>query len=127
FASQFGCPAVIQRLLALGSEPNLREGNGLTPLDIACGGPEPLTVDALIEGGATLVADGALENAAWAGSLRAVERLVKVKPKATFPEGFSLMHLCARLGKNEWLAPLMEAGVPLDALDAGGRSPLQIA
>lgn len=122
-----GCPQVIEVLVALGANPNARDEAGRTPLDLAVGAEEPLTIDALLHAGARDCAPGTLMRAGEKGSVQALRRLAAEQPRALAGDGRTLLHLVAVTDAADLVPPLLRAGVPVGAADPQGWTPLHFA
>jgi ankyrin repeat protein len=125
--SERGCPEVIEILVALGADPNARDDAGHTPLDLAVGADEPLTIDALLEGGAKACAADTLLRAAERGSVAALERVAAADPRVKTRDGRTLLHLAAVTSGAALVEALVKAGVALDAKDPQGWTALHFA
>jgi ankyrin repeat protein len=127
FASGNGCPKIIEVLLSLGADANAVDAAGRSALDCAIDAAEPLTIAALLEGGATRCAPGALLRAANQESAPAILRLAVTEPLAITSDGRTLLHLSAPACAPEAVSRLIAAGVPVDARDARGDTALHLA
>lgn len=106
FASAAGCIAMVSLLLRLGTDPNVEDSGGHTPLySVAneCGsetGPE--VVRALVQAGARVDANGGVTRA-------------------------TALHAAARRGHAEIARALLDCGASVNARDRKGDTPLQRA
>jgi hemoglobin len=106
FASAAGCLELVAVLLRLGTDPNIQDRGGHTPLYCVANecasetGPE--VVRALVRAGADVSACGGVTRA-------------------------TALHMAARRGHAEIARALLDCGAPVDARDRKGDTPLQRA
>ena len=125
--SERGCPEVIEILVALGADANAKDDEGKTPLDLAVGADEPLTIDALLEGGARECAADTMLRAAERGSVPALKRVAEADPKAKTRDGRTLLHLVAVTSGADLVPLLIRGGVSVNEKDPQGWTPLHFA
>ncbi len=106
FASGTGCPEVVTSLLHLGTDPNIQDRGGHTPLYCVANECTSETGPQLVR---TLVRSGADVNARGGVT------------KAT------ALHMAARRGYLEIASALLDCGAAVDAKDSKGDTPLQRA
>jgi len=129
-AVRLGWPRLAQALLAAGADPHVRDARGATPLHLACTlGLEPL-VRELIRHGACPTArapDGQTpQGLALACGRRDLARWLcwtgwQPPPRALRPTD---VVAAAQIGDAEAVERLVALGLPLDACDAQGCTPL---
>jgi hypothetical protein len=106
YASGAGCLAVVERLLRFGTDPDMPDAGGRTPLYCAANecasGEGPAIVRALIEAG---------------GDVNARCGVTRATP----------LHMAARRGRAEIARVLLEHGADVQARDYRGCTPLQRA
>jgi hypothetical protein len=106
YASGTGCLSVVRTLLRLGTDPDIRDHGGHTPLyHVAneCALPEgPEIVRALVEAGADVNDRGGVTRA-------------------------TALHMAARRGYMDTARALIDCGAAVDARDRSGCTPLQRA
>ncbi len=106
YASGAGCLAVVERLLRLGTDPDIRDDGGHTPLYCVaneCASEEgPAVARALVKAGADVNARCGVTRA-------------------------TALHMAARRGHVEIARVLLEFGADMDAWDYRGCTPLQRA
>jgi ankyrin repeat protein len=96
--------AVVRVLLEAGAKPNLPSGN-YTPLELAAEYADPATLEALVDGGAT-VASRVSKTGLGGGS------------------ALNTAALAGQLANVKWL---LARGAPIDSMDAGRMTPLHAA
>lgn len=130
FAVDRGLPDIARELLAAGADPNIRDGEGFSPLDLYGGlaSNDPNTRATLI---AMLKNAGAMVNV-WT-SLRIGESDLAIREMTTGPDlihspspdlGFLPLHVAARMGDAKVVKWLLENGA---AVDVGGNTALWFA
>jgi hemoglobin len=106
YASGAGCLEAVASLLQVGTDPDLRQGGGQTPLYCVaneCGSETgPRIVLALVRAGADVNACGGVTRA-------------------------TALHMAARRGHVEIARTLLDCGAAIDARDSKGDTPLQRA
>jgi cytohesin len=125
--SERGCPEVIEILIALGADPNAKDDEGKTPLDLAVGADEPLTIDALLEGKASACAADTMLRAAERGSVPALKLVAATDPKAKTRDGRTLLHLAAVTAGADLVPLLIRGGAAVNDKDPQGWTPLHFA
>jgi uncharacterized protein len=129
---------LLERLLALGMAVDLPEGgkpNGITPLSCAIEEQEEAAVSLLLSRGAN--PNHAIETtwtcvlqAAKIGNYNIVKMLVQYRADvhtACRPEGWTALHIGCQEGHRLIVRLLLDAGWEIDARDANGATPLQLA
>jgi ankyrin repeat protein len=125
--SERGCPEVIEILVALGADPDAKDDEGKTPLDLAVTADEPLTVDALLEGGANACGAETMLRAAERGSVPALKRVAAADAKMKTRDGKTLLHLAAVTSGVDLVETLVKGGATVDAKDPQGWTALHCA
>jgi ankyrin repeat protein len=128
----------VGQLLARGADPSVRDKKGHTPLHVAARKGNLEAVQQLLAAGADASAriDGlgwtALRLAAAAGYIDVVQVLIPLGMQdAVSAAGVYIttaLHLaCRRPGVEDMVEDLLDAGVPVDAADSSGNTPLHYA
>ena len=124
----------VSRLLELGFEVNVRDGQGCTALLRAAGGGHVDVIDALLDQGADpgLAADSGATPLSAAVSMRnlaVAERLIVAGAdvEQRLPGEVTVLMLSCALGLPKMAALLMRHGARVDAMDAQGLTALHCA
>lgn len=137
-AARAGNLSLLERLLALGVAVDLPEGgktNGITPLSRAIEEQEEAAISLLLSHGAN--PNHPMEDtwtcvlqAAKIGNYNIVKMLVQYGADvhtACRPEGWTALHIGCQEGHRLIVRLLLEAGWEINARDANGATPLQLA
>jgi ankyrin repeat protein len=130
-AARSSDPGVAALLRDAAAEVDVRNGEGVTPLGIACAAGNWRLARFLLERGAKAELDGATPallpaSGAEEDDAAGVQLLLKHKARvdARDAHGRSALHEAARAGNVDILAVLLAAGADVHARDAAGRTPL---
>ncbi len=130
-AARSSDPGVAALLRDAAAEVDVRNGEGVTPLGIACAAGNWRLARFLLERGAKAELEGATPallpaSGAEEDDAAGVQLLLKHKARvdARDAHGRSALHEAARAGNVDILAVLLAAGADVHARDAAGRTPL---
>ena len=132
-AARFGIPELIIPLIQAGADRDAQSHVGSTPLHHAARHKHPKVVDLLLDCGAVFKADSEgwtpLHNAAFAGSLEIINRLLNggADLYARHSRGWTPLHLAATHDSPNIIAFLIDQGSNLDAQTDDGFTALSIA
>lgn len=123
-------PEMVRLLLARGAKPDVLSVDGLTPLDWALSFDSKTVIDALRAAGSpeTVDHEGRLHQAAAAGDLKEVEKLLASGPvDRRDSEGMTALHRAAEKGQAAVVGFLLEKGADPNAMDSIFQSALHFA
>ncbi len=130
-ASYYGNSAEVARLLDMGAPANPPRGtrSRLTPLKLASMSGDLTTVRLLLTHGADPNADAPLAEAVTFGHADVAQALLDAGASADGVEstGVNLLHWAAITNRASLIPILVKAGVPLNAVDGYGFTPLMYA
>ncbi len=123
---------VMQKILDMGYPVNIRNGKGLTPLNIAVSTNQKKNAFLLLEKGAnpfiaTISGDCALTNAFKNGNIEILDAIVKYNSTKADRTGDTILHYAARLADENTCRHLVELGLDRNAKNISGETPSQMA
>ncbi|MBP5284314.1 MAG: ankyrin repeat domain-containing protein, partial [Treponema sp.] len=123
---------ILEKILSMGYQVNIRNGKGLTPLNMAVSANQKKNSLILLEHGAnpftaTISGDSALTNAFKNGNIEILDAIVKYNAAKTDMQGDSILHYAARLADENICKHLVEAGLDRNARNISGETPAQMA
>lgn len=135
-ATTYGNHAVMMRLIEAGADPNA--GQYDTPVIIALRQLDAVALEMLLAAGGELrlpddapdswtLFDEVLYHSEGGGNVVRLMLANGIDPMAPMLDGFTPIHVAARLGNLDIVRALVEAGVPVDVLNAQGQTPLERA
>jgi len=124
--------AVLGKILDMGYPVNIRNGKGLTPLNMAVSGNQKKNSLMLLEKGAnpftaTISGDSALTNAFKNGNIEILDAIVKYNATKTDMQGDTILHYASRLANETTCKHLVELGLDRNAKNISGETPSQMA
>jgi ankyrin repeat protein len=129
-AAEFGATGVVRVLLKHGADPNAIDNLHQTPLHVAAKKGHHAAVVALLQGGAKVDFGKvtALRIACWEGHKKVVEVLLQAGANVNQKTvGSTALHAASEQNHPTVIAVLVAKGADLEAKDADGLTPLDVA